>query len=642
MSRNTSISRIGATILLAVLAADCKGNETGDPAAPTPDRTGMQSAARSIAAASSGPVSAASHGEKDPGKASPEPSITPPATDEQRAIFLGSAEEPEPEERTDEKHYVHSNEQHHELFFPFIRNLAGGYVGIGSDQNYTLAAHARSEWVWLMDYDTVVNRMHRVVMALVSEAPDTHEYMELWRQDRSEEAIGIIAKAYEGDPEQGDIEKTYRKYRKMTEGYNERVTTRARAGKCAFWLGDEESYAYVRQLVRAGRVRALRGDLRAGTTLMGIAAAARELGTTIRVVYMSDAEIFFHYNEDFRENIRSLPMDERSVVLRTAPGDKFGKPAADYLYHYNVQNGLHFAGMMDMSGNKVYAALKKGMGVGIEGVSITGWEDVAQALARDEDEEPVNVPTSPPPGCGDVPEGMACIPGGWFTRGADDADPNRAPQAKVWVSTFWLDTHEVTNAQFDECIKAGACLKHERYKGFMGPLQPAVGITWHNAYAYCAWKGKRLPTEAEWEKGARGPDGDLYPWGNEDPTCALAHYKGCTPPTTLPVGNLPAGHWGLFDMAGNGYEWVQDWYSPCYEGCEGGCGEDCTQKDPRGPCGGEGDKCKGFLRLKVLRGGSWHWPAGQLAASWRRPYKPESGEHRLSVRCAMTTEGGSP
>jgi formylglycine-generating enzyme required for sulfatase activity len=576
-----------------------------------------------------------------PAKPSPFP---PPATDGQRAIFLGSPTEPAPEERTDEKHYVHSNELHHELFYPYIQGVGGGYVGVGSEQNYTLAARARAEWVWLMDYDTVVNHMHEVALALVSEAEDARAYMALWQKENAAQALAIIDRVHAEHPDLDEIRKVYKRYRAMTAGYNERVTSRARAGKCGFWLHDQGSYTYMRQLVLAGRVRALRGDLRAAITLRGIGQAARDLGTRVRVVYTSDAEIFFHYNEAFRENFRALPMDEPSVILRTAPADSFDKPKADYLYHYNVQSGLHFAGMMDMPGfNKVYASLKRGKKVpGVDGLSLTGWEDVSDALAPPA-AAPEPAPEAAAPtasGCGEVPGGMACVPGGWFARGADDADEDRRPAAQVWVSAFLMDIHEVTNAEFDECIRAGACKKHERYKGFTGPDQPAVGITWHNAHAYCAWAGKRLPTEAEWEKAARGVDGDLYPWGNEEPSCSLAHYRGCTPDTTLIVGSLPAGHYGLHDMAGNGYEWVQDWYSPCYDGCEGACGEVCTGKDPHGPCDGQGDKCPGFKRLKVLKGGSWFWPASQLPGSWRRPYKPESGEHRLSVRCAMTPAGG--
>ena len=627
---------VWSLVLVLVTAVSCRGQE---PAPPAP--SGREATPRPPEPEQAPPEKAEPEPAPEPVETASSP-FPPAPTAEQLAIFAGSPEEPPPKERTDDQHYVHSNEQHHELFYPYIRGVGGGYVGVGSDQNYTLAAHARSEWVWLMDYDTVVNQMHLAVMALIAEAGDATTYMHLWQKESEEKALAIIDAAHAGRPDLEEIKKVYRKYRSMTVGYNERVTTRARAGKCAFWLHDEGSYEYIRALVRTGRIRPLRGDLREDVTLKGIGVAAQQLGTRIRTVYLSDAESFFHYTPGFRSSFAALPMDERSVLLRTASGKFFGISKADYQWHYNIHNGLHFQGMMDQKGfSKVYASLKKGMKIGIEGVTLTGWEDVTEALVKTEVTVPDAAPAGPPPpGCGDVPEGMACVPGGPFWRGADDSSKDRRPYAQVRVSTFWIDKHEVTNEQFDACIRAGACEKHERYKGFMGPHQPAVGITWHNAAAYCSWAGKRLPTEAEWEKAARGPDGDIYPWGNDAPTCGLAHYRGCTPPTTLTVGSFAPGHYGLFDMAGNGYEWVQDWYSPCYDGCEGGCGEACTGEDPRGPCAGEGERCAGFAALKVLKGGSWFWPASQIPASWRRPYKPESGEHRLSVRCAKTPPGG--
>jgi formylglycine-generating enzyme required for sulfatase activity len=140
---------------------------------------------------------------------------------------------------------------------------------------------------------------------------------------------------------------------------------------------------------------------------------------------------------------------------------------------------------------------------------------------------------------------------------------------------------------------------------------------------YCAWRGKRLPDEWEWEKAARGPNGDAYPWGNDPPTCDKAQYrecapKGCTPyrgkkhawdcveHATKPVGSYPAGHYGLFDMAGNGYEWTSSV-----------------------PSAAESNK-------RVLRGGSWYWPAAQIKASHRRVDRPNTGHHRLSARCASS------
>ncbi len=643
----TTPHRIQArAVAIAILAAAACGN---------PDRPAPDPAPTPTPATAAPPAEAADAGsDASATVAEPAPAGFPAmATQEQRAILEGSPEEPPPEARFDDQHYVHSNEQHHELFFPWIEGAGQGYVGVGSDQNYTLLASARSEWVWLMDYDTVVNHMHRAALALVLASKDAEDYMGLWTKERSDEAQGIIGKAWADRADAKDILKVYRDYRAMTEAYNERKVAQAGKEKCAFWLHDEGSFGWVEALAAAGRIRILRGNLLEEISLRGIGKAAADLGTAVRVVYLSDAESFFHYDQDFRDNFASLPMDGSSVIVRTASGNFFGKDKADYQWHYNVHSGQHFAGMLATNPKfvRVGIALKQGKPTGVEGVTTTGMDSQSPATPTAPAPAPAapaaapEQPAGPSPeataaGCGKVPGGMACVPGGWFMRGADDSDPDRKPYARVWVSTFLIDTYEVTNALFDPCIKAGACEKHEIYKGFMGPDQPAVGITWWNAHAFCEWAGKRLPSEAEWEKAARGPDGDPYPWGKDPPTCARAQFRGCMPETTLPVGSFPAGHYGIFDMAGNGYEWVQDWYSKCYGSCEGGCGGACPERDPKGPCDGQGGKCPGFKLLKVLRGGSWFWPADQIMASWRRPMKQDSGEHRLSVRCAMSIPDG--
>lgn len=250
--------------------------------------------------------------------------------------------------------------------------------------------------------------------------------------------------------------------------------------------------------------------------------------------------------------------------------------------------------------------------------------------------------------CVTPPEGMVCVPGGPAIVGYDDGLPEEAPEREIVLSTFYMDRYEVTNAQYDECHAAGACRirinRHEPImKPFVGEDQPAMPMDWHRARAYCAWKGKRLPTEWEWEKAARGPDGDLFPWGNDPPSCDKAIYRECAPHDCTPypgkeyrwdcnehatkkVGSFPAGHYGLHDMAGNGYEWT----SSVGVASVAECGDACNGRDPLGPCDGA-FPCK---TTRILRGGSWYWPKHRMRGSHRRPEQLETGSHRLGMRCA--------
>ncbi len=265
--------------------------------------------------------------------------------------------------------------------------------------------------------------------------------------------------------------------------------------------------------------------------------------------------------------------------------------------------------------------------------------------------------------CPGAPPGMVCIPGGktiigrkaetaeelksggrWVSEAWDNETStvlmgNETPEYIVEVSTFFMDKYEVTNAEFDKCVKAGGCQRfknynHRLYNGFRGPNQPAVPISWKMAFDYCKWAGKRLPSEAEWEMAARGAmEATKYPWGNEAPDCTKAYYRGCRKSgidMTQNVGSYPPGHYGLYDMAGNGYEWVNDWASESREKC----GAACIGKDPKGPCGGK-FPCKGHTK-KVLRGGSFWWPAQYMTGTSRRLEEVESGGNRISFRCASS------
>ncbi len=294
-------------------------------------------------------------------------------------------------------------------------------------------------------------------------------------------------------------------------------------------------------------------------------------------------------------------------------------------------------------------------------------EGIAEQHAEPPTEPVVEAAAEPGPNgeqaapCAQVPEGTACIPGGWFERGLDE-DPHACDQAdqprdgrssivpasRVWLSTFYMDVTEVTNAAYQACVAARECEPAgPLYRDFDADLQPISGPNWFQARAFCQWRGGGLPTDAQWEAAARGPDGEWYPWGNDEPTCELAvimnedgrscgvQKRGSHPETgkVAEVCSRGPQRYGLCDMAGNAEEWVADWWSTDWATC----GEDCAGADPLGPCGGD-DTCSGH-RERSIRGGSWYWP-GEHAAGWhRRRYEPENDPaHHFGFRCALTAE----
>lgn len=156
-----------------------------------------------------------------------------------------------------------------------------------------------------------------------------------------------------------------------------------------------------------------------------------------------------------------------------------------------------------------------------------------------------------------------CVPGGRFTMGSERSY-QESPAHDVWLPPFFIEKTEVTNLQYGECVGAGKCDPPEAGSDFYdqskGNHPVLVDVTM--AGAYCKWRGKRLPTAAEWEKAARGTDGRIYPWGDQPPDCALANTKSCNGGQLQPVGSYPFGvsPYGVYDMAGNAMEFVDEWY----------------------------------------------------------------------------------
>ena len=262
---------------------------------------------------------------------------------------------------------------------------------------------------------------------------------------------------------------------------------------------------------------------------------------------------------------------------------------------------------------------------------------------------------------------MVTIPGGNFFQGNDDGPEDERPAHKVALSPYCMDRFEVTVAQYMQCSDGGGCKRatpknewegitqkdHENYDPVCNVGEPVARgkypincVSWEFAATYCEANGKVLPSEAQWEFAARGPDGRKYPWGDEEPTGG--HLNACGPeclawikekgidyptkamyeiddhyPNTAPVGSFPAGasRFGVEDVVGNVAEWTDDWFSPYKKGKIG-----APEKDPHNP---EASK------HKVIRGGAWN----SSEPSWLRPsyrYRaaPTMRSHGIGFRCA--------
>jgi formylglycine-generating enzyme required for sulfatase activity len=197
----------------------------------------------------------------------------------------------------------------------------------------------------------------------------------------------------------------------------------------------------------------------------------------------------------------------------------------------------------------------------------------------------------------------------------------------VWLEAYWIDQTEVSNWQYGLCLDAGACNPPQKTSSvtrsnyfYSNTYQdyPVVWVTWDDAHDYCDWVGGYLPTEAEWEKAARGPNGYKYPWGNSSPTSNLANF-GNNLGDTNKVGSYMAGAspYGVLDMAGNAYEWIYDYYSADYYSSS-------PSDNPFGPDSGD---------MQVLKSASFNTSAYLIRSANRGRYAPDTTGDDDGFRC---------
>jgi sulfatase modifying factor 1 len=232
---------------------------------------------------------------------------------------------------------------------------------------------------------------------------------------------------------------------------------------------------------------------------------------------------------------------------------------------------------------------------------------------------------------------IVLIPPGSFLMGSSDGEPNEKPVHTVYLPGFYMDKNEVTTALYVRFLEATG--RDKPFKWNEVDLRkdgdrPVVGVSWYDAQAYCQWVEERLPTEAEWEKAARGTNALTYPWGNEDPSEARGnfdrgfHWQGYA--TLAVVGSFELGKspYGINDLAGNVSEWTADWYDPQYY-------ETSPARNPTGPALTEQSKpfSLDIPQRKVVRGGSWTSGPQGMRSSIRGESAPTNRHSDVGFRC---------
>ncbi|TGK18153.1 hypothetical protein EHO61_10655 [Leptospira fluminis] len=266
-------------------------------------------------------------------------------------LTLSDTDTPPADRHLHADHYPASNERRLDLFRSRIEGLGGGYIGVGTDQNLTLVAWAKSDYAYLADFDPVTVAINRIHLYFLELAPNYREFEKLWDVKNKKETLVLLEKKFASDPEYKVILSAY-EISLRKGGVPQRLGDLKKISSVypfKSFHNDPADYDFLRNMVIEGRILAIDGNLLGNKTFRSVGEKAVSVHIPIRILYTSNAEEYFRYPEDMRRNFLSLPTDDKSLVVRTLTkgAKRFGFPDGemfpkDYPFHYNIQTMENF------------------------------------------------------------------------------------------------------------------------------------------------------------------------------------------------------------------------------------------------------------------------------------------------------------
>lgn len=308
-----------------------------------------------------------------------------PLSAAQRAAFFGATPDPAAmdllgvNEDYAGRSYLAGDEWNLHLIHDQIKDAGGVYVGVGADQGYILLSWSKAKYAYLIDYDARVVLTHKIYRSFLLRSETPREFVSLWEKKNAEKAMAIIAQDWKDDKDLGEIEKVYKEWRRKILHRHLRINKSAKESGVAVYSSDQKLYDYVRGMVATDRVRAMSGNLLDKQALVSIGETAAKLSEPVGLLYLSNAQEYWKYPEQFRANIAALPFSERSKVLHTLSTWSTNKD-----YRYVVQGGPNYQSWIASAWvSKVYYMVPRRKLEGAEDIDVILFDgDVEEAKAR--------------------------------------------------------------------------------------------------------------------------------------------------------------------------------------------------------------------------------------------------------------------